>query len=141
MDGRELRRTRSESAVPEPQRTRVRVHHRPTPSVSRVASPRSPFDFPDELGPPPLAVVPEAPPRTIREVLEEARGEPAPQEPENTDVPDGLAGMIMVWLGYAGPNAKARRELLYLIFYTIFALAQVRLLRGLLRLSEAEHSS
>ncbi|KAI0823678.1 hypothetical protein BC628DRAFT_1324439 [Trametes gibbosa] len=132
MDGRELRRTRSESAVPEPQRTRVRVTHRPTASVSRAAPILPPLELPGELRVSPLSMVHEGPAGTNGNVplFEELRREPTPPRPVdpeeqgNVNAPDGLIGMIMELLGYAGPNAKARRELVYLIFYLMFGFAQ-----------------
>lgn len=102
---------------------------------SRRAPTLPPLDLPGELRIPSLGTLHEGPPRANWEVplYNEPRRDPTPPraadngEHGTADQPDGLVGMIMELLGYAGPNAKARRDLLSFIFYLVFGFAQVRL--------------
>ncbi|KAI0630396.1 hypothetical protein C8Q77DRAFT_259319 [Trametes polyzona] len=148
-DGRDLRRTRSEGAVPSPRSSRVRVAHRPGASVSRTAPTLPPLDLPGELRIPSLqSAAHDGPTRARWEVPlhDDPRRDPTPHpaagqgEQGNVDQPDGLIGMVLQLLGYAGPNAKARREFLSLVFYLIFGFAQFVIIVTLLAYS-AHHES
>lgn len=134
-----LRRTRSEGSAPgfgSPRAgpVRVRVSRRTGSPVGRAPPTLPPLDLPREPLMPSLHSAPIArgPPPTWDVPLfdESRRVPPAPPPPDQiveNEAADGLIGMLMESLGYAGPNAKARHELLSLIFSLTFGFAQVRL--------------
>ncbi|KAI0358484.1 hypothetical protein OH77DRAFT_1420876 [Trametes cingulata] len=150
MDGRDLRRTRSESAAPwvdGPRGApRVRAYqHRPGESISRTAPTLPPLDLPGELRMPSAGGEP-VPVRWSVPLYRETERAPPPQQEEyrpdtdNHEQPDGLFGMILELLGFAGANAKARRELMSLIFTLAFGFAQFVIIITLLAYS-AHHES
>lgn len=133
-----LRRTRSEGSAPgldTPRAgpVRIRVSRRTGSPVGRAPPTLPPLDLPRGPLMPSLHSAPPArgPPPTWDVPLfdEPRRVPPAPPPDQNAENEgaDGLFGMLMESLGYAGPNAKARRELLSLIFSLTFGFAQVRL--------------
>ncbi|KAI0374002.1 hypothetical protein BV20DRAFT_988186 [Pilatotrama ljubarskyi] len=150
MEGRALRRTLSESAAPRVEGSRgaprVRAyHHRPGESISRTAPTLPPLDLPGELRMPSVGVEPPMNNWAVPLYRDSERlppPQPAANRPEadNADQPDGLFGMILELLGYAGPNAKARRELMSLIFTLTFGFAQFVIIVTLLAYS-AHHES
>ncbi|KAI0663477.1 hypothetical protein C8Q70DRAFT_950102 [Cubamyces menziesii] len=146
-----LRRTRSEWSAPgldTPRAgpVRVRVSRRTGSPVGRAPPTLPPLDLPRGPLMPSLHSAPPArgPPPTWDVPLfdEPRRVPPAPPPDQNADTEgaDGLFGMLMESLGYAGPNAKARRELLSLIFSLTFGFAQVVIIITLLAYS-AHHES
>ncbi|KAI0645735.1 hypothetical protein C8Q79DRAFT_1001261 [Trametes meyenii] len=136
-DERELRRTLSEGAAPrleDPRRpaTRVRASRRPPRvPVSPTAPTLPPLELPREPLMPGLHTAPTGttPADWGVPLYEETRRDPPrppvqQNEPANTDQPEGLVGLFMELLGYAGPDTKARRQLLSLIFSLSFGFAQ-----------------
>ncbi len=51
----------------------------------------------------------------------------ANQEPRTREPPPGFVGKIMVFLGYAGPNAQVQRALVSMVLGELWGLIQVRM--------------
>ncbi|KAI0329402.1 hypothetical protein GY45DRAFT_868121 [Cubamyces sp. BRFM 1775] len=147
-----LRRTRSEGSAPgydTPRAgpVRVRVSRRTGSPVGRAPPTLPPLDLPRGPLMPSLHSAPAArgpPPTWDVPLFDEPRRvpptHPPPDQNAESEAADGLLGMLMESLGYAGPNAKARRELLSLIFSLTFGFAQVVIIITLLAYS-AHHES
>ncbi|KAI0675340.1 hypothetical protein C8Q78DRAFT_1067124 [Trametes maxima] len=148
VDERDLRRTLSEGAAPrleDPRSSaaRVRASRRSARvPVSRTAPTLPPLELPREPLMPSLHTAPvgTTPADWGVPLFEEPRRDP-PQPPlhqaeqTNADQPEGLVGLFMELLGYAGPDTKARRQLLSLIFSLSFGFAQFVIIITLLAYS------
>ncbi|CDO72536.1 hypothetical protein BN946_scf184983.g19, partial [Trametes cinnabarina] len=105
-----------------------------------------PLELPGEIIFPALHSAPEMQTRSTMHVPlfnEPLQREPlrqADEQPARSVEADGLLSMITQLLGFVGPNAKARRELLTLIFNLLFGFVQLVIIVTLLAYS-ARHES
>ncbi|OSD06908.1 hypothetical protein PYCCODRAFT_1382876 [Trametes coccinea BRFM310] len=149
-DDPSLRRTLSEGAAPSPNMpptpVHVRILRRPDGSLSGAPPTLPPLELPGELIFPALHSAPAVPTQASMRapLFTEPRREPLHPGNEQNNIqgvePDGLFSMVMQLLGFEGPNAKARREFLTLVFNLLFGFVQLVIIITLLAYS-ARHES